>query len=207
MAVNDVYQLNVTHVLNTREISNVFYYYETVVAFPTAETVATAISREWYLVVWIPWWRRVVSNECVLTSIWARRMWPTEDPASTLFFTGDVGAVVDQSIPNGSAVLISMRDVSGLARFRRRSYISGLTEGHSAGSRIIPAQVADWEDLADALTATTIVPPGLGGGQFAPAAYTKKFSAPPPAIPFSQLAFNKLTRYLRSQRGRNPRRT
>ena len=207
MAVDDVYQLNVTHLLNTREISNVFYYVETVEAFPTATTIASELAREFYTVVWVPWWKRVLSNECVLTSMWARRMWPTEVKASTLFFSGDAGSIVDQSIPNGSAVLISMRALNPLARFRRRCYVSGLPEIHQEGSRIIPAQVGDWEDLMNALTATTIVPPGLGGGQFAPAAYSKKFSAPPPAQPWEILAFNKLTRFLRSQRGRNVRRT
>ena len=207
MAVDDVYQVNVTHLLNTREISNVFYYVETVEAFPTATTVAEELSREFYNVIWVPWWKRVVSNQCALTSMWTREIWPTERQAATLFFTGDFGAIADDAIPNGSCVLLSMRDVSGLARFRRRSYISGLPEIHQSGSRIVPAQVSDWEDLINALTATTIVPPGLGGGQFAPVAYTKKFSAPPPAEPFSLLAFNKLTRYLRSQRGRNPRQT
>jgi len=205
MALDDVYQLNVTHLLNTREISNVFYYVETVATAQPPHLVAAGISHEFYSVVWIPWWARVISNECLLTSIWARRMWPTEEKAGTMLFTGDTGDVAGESIPNGSAVLISMRDVSNLPRFRRRTYVSGLAEVHQSGSRIVPAQVGDWQDLADALTATDLMPISMAPGVFEAAAYSKKFTAPPPAQPWELLAFNRLTVFLRSQRGRNPR--
>lgn len=207
MALNDVYQLNVTHLLGTREISNVFYYVETVGGGTPPAQVAFDLSLEFYGSIWVPWWKRVISVDCQLTSIWARRMWPTEEKAGTVLFAGDFGSVAGDAVPNGAAVLVYMWAVNKIPRFRRLSYISGLSEAQQAGSRIVAAQVDDWQDLADALTATTLAPPSLFPATFQPGAYTKKFTAPPPAQPWELLAFNRLTLYLRSQRGRNPRQT
>jgi hypothetical protein len=206
MAVNDIFQVNVQHVLGGREVSNVFYYREKVLHPHTPTVAASSLCFGFYQDIWSVWWNRVIAADVQLVSMWGRKIWPTLEQAGQVLFSGDFGTVVGEAVPNGACVLLSAHDATNDPHWRRRMYISGLPESHQRGSQVVLSFMSDWNALADHVTEDEIIPPGVGSpGTYKPCAYSKALALEAGPTPWAEITFKTAQQSIRSQRGRNRR--
>lgn len=203
MALNDVYQVTVVHVLNGRETSNLFYYKETKVSVDTPDTIANLLANEFYDIVYVPWWKPIVTARGRLTAIWSMRIWPIVDGPSAQPFTGDEGAIGGDSCPNNAAALLSFGSVIRSRNYQRRSYISGIPESRQIGAELNVTGLFTMRELGDAIVDAVIVGPGLPEPEWSPCAFSKKLAAAADPDPSSLLTFVRITTAIRSMRGRN----
>ncbi len=203
MAVDDIYQITLVTIVNGREASNVFYYAETALSdFDPIETAAL-LNTQFFLQIWDEEWKLKVTSQVSLKAVWGRRIWPTEEIASVNPIDNEIGTIVADSVPNGSCCLISMTCDDPARAFKRRTYISGLSEDWVVNSQITAAKVTSIGDLADELQSRVLSLSMGGTSKFAPAAYSKKLAAASDPAPFRLLSGYLVQKNIRSQRRRN----
>ncbi|GAG64798.1 unnamed protein product [marine sediment metagenome] len=205
MAVNDVYQLNVNHILGGREISNVFYYRETTAGPAAPPQNASQLSHEFFVRIWSLYWDHVIAADVQLTAIWGRKVWPTLVQAGTILFTGEFGLRTGQAVPNGACVLMSAHDATNSPNFRRRMYISGLAEQDQRNSQVLTVQLSNWENFAKHVVQDSLTTPVFDPSVYKPCAFSKSLALEAGPQPWADLTFYKVTQSIRSQRGRNRR--
>lgn len=206
MAIDDVYQVTATTLLAGKECSNTFFYVETTASVAGPDGVADALAQEFELVIWSVWWRELVSPDVELTSVFAARVSPIGAPAVSRIYSGEFGARGGDAVPNGSAVLVSARDVFNTPNFRRRFYFSGLPEIDAEDSGLTDSILLAWDLYAFQLESLILNPSITGVGAYTPCAFSKKlWLLGPPTIPWAFLVTSSVTQNLRSQRQRNPR--
>lgn len=207
MAINDVYQVVANHIIAGKETANALYYRETVASSQGPTVSGRDLALTFFLELWDNTWQDVLSNEVTLSGIWGQRIWPTRDLAGYWPVINEAGNVVGESLPNGSAVLISGKGIITTRNFWRRIYVAGLPEIHQEKSEIIPSARALWITLAAAFRVQTFEPTGLTPGKWVPCAYSRDLSAeagPQPTSDFGTLALNTA---IKSQRRRNLKRS
>lgn len=205
MAENDVYQLTVCNLLAGKEVTNVFYYLEQGDSPQPPPTVAAELSRHLYSDIYVPFWQPIVSSDLRLTAIFGFRIWPTVSDPVTVVFSGDAGLVASDSVPNGSAVLFSGVSADHRRNFRRRFYIPGLPEAHSAQSSVTAPAFFDWQSFATGIRDTVLAPTGLAPAQWVSCAFSKTLALEVGETPYSRLTSITAIVAVRSQRGRNIR--
>lgn len=206
MALNDVYQVVVNHVLAGKETTNAIFYRESKEQLGPPLITAGDLAREFFHNVWVLDWKELLSNECRLSAIWGQRIWPTLDAANYLPFTGETGLVVGESCPNGTAVLLSGKGQDPAQNFWRRLYIAGLPEANQQGSQVISAARAAWTALADTLRDDVLKPPSLFPGEYTPCSFSRELADPVAGQPTSDLKSLDVNWAIKSQRRRNLKR-
>jgi len=203
MALDDVYQLTVVHILNGRETSNLFYYKETKVATLSPVFISNALANEFYADVYVPRWKPIVSARGRLTAIWSMRIWPTVGVPYQQPFTGDAGAIGGDSCPNNAAALLSFGSVIRSRNYQRRSYISGIPESRQIGAELNVTGIFTMRELGDAIVDAVITSPLDPLAEWSPCAFSKKLAAASDPDPSSLLTFARITTAIRSMRARN----
>lgn len=203
MALDDVYQITVVHVLNGRETSNLFYYKETGAATGDPKMIASVLSSLFYDQVYVPKWRPIVTARGRLTAIWGMRIWPTVGDPFQQPFSGDEGLVGGDSCPNNACALLSFGSVIRSRNYQRRSYISGIPESRQIGAELNVTGLFTMRELGDAIVAAVIIGPCEPGAEWSPAAFSKKLAAAADPDPSSLLTFARVTTAIRSMRPRN----
>jgi len=203
MAVNDVYQLSVVHVLNGRETSNLFYYKETALAGLDPKTIAAVLSSLFFDEVYSLFWQPHVTVRGRLTAIWAKRIWPTFGEPATQPFVTEPGGIGGDSCPNNAAALISMGAANRSRNFQRRSYISGIPESRQIGAEITVVQAVAMRNLGDAVVDTVFTLPCDPQSRFTACAFSKKLAAAADPDPSELLTRARVQTDIRSMRQRN----
>lgn len=203
MAVDDVYQISVVHVLNGRETSNLFYYKETAVTMLDAKTVAQVIAERFFVHIYSVFWQPHVTDRGELTAISGFRIWPTAGEPFAQPYVGEEGAIAGDSCPNNACALISFGAAIRSRNYQRRSYISGIPESRQIGAEITVVQQVAMKDLADAHIAITFTGPCDPTANWNACAFSKKLAAAADPDPSSLLTFAQVQTPIRSQRGRN----
>ncbi len=203
MAVDDIYQINVCQIVNGRECSNVFYYAETALSSFPVHATAGKLNEQFFFSIWDETWSFKITSQVTLTCIWTRRMWPTESLPNTDFYEDEIGKIIFDSIPNGSCALISMTAADPARNFKRRTYLSGISEAWVVNSQIPADKVTSLNVLANLFANEVLSIEGGGLGKFKPAAFSKKLAAASDPAPFRMINGFKTQKNVRSQRRRN----
>jgi len=203
MAVDDVYQLTFDANINGREASNVFYYAETTSGFNTPAVNATALMATFFFQIWDGMWKLKVTSHVVVKAIWCRRIWPVQESAEVTPYSDEIGTIVIDPIPNGSCALISMTCDDSAKNFKRRTYLSGLSEAWCVNSQIPADKVASIGQLASLLASDVLGVGPSGDERYTPCAYSKKLAAASDPAPFRLISGYKVQKNIRSQRRRN----
>lgn len=203
MALGDVYQLNVVHILNGRETVNVFYYLETKASVLGEYNLAGIICTEFFAGVYAPSWQPHYTERGRLTALWCKRIFPTVGTANAVPYVDEPGSLGGDSCPNNAAALISFITAVSSANYRRRTYFSGLAESRQVGAEISVVQEFAMRLLGEKIRDTKIIPPTDLTAELTAAAYSKKLAAAGDPAPVKVLTGVGVTRQIRSQRGRN----
>lgn len=206
--VEDVYQLTTCQLLAGKEIANTFYYVEDPASSQdNPRLVAEEIGREFFLRVYKPFWQPIISADMRFVAVFGFRIWPELGDPATSVYGGEAGLVAGDSVPNGSAVLFSGTSITRNRNFQRRFYIAGLPEVHSEQSAVTAPQREQWQAFANGIRDTVLQPTGLAPGLWTPCSFSKLLSAEAGTTPYSPLSQVRLNPYVRSQRGRNVRKS
>lgn len=203
MAVDDVYQISVIHILNGRETSNLFYYKETVLTDRTPKQAGALIAERFFDLIYSVFWRPHVTIKGRLTAISCFRIWPTAGEPFALPFTGETGEIAGDSCPNNACALISMATAIRTRNFQRRSYISGIPESRQIGAELTVVQQLAMGNLANAHITTTFIATAPEDGEWEACAFSKKLAAEAHPDPSDLLTRFGVRTAIRSQRGRN----
>ncbi len=201
--LGDVYQLNVVQKLNGREISNVFYYLETLVTILTPAVVAVELCGEFFTAIYVPNWKPHFTVRGELTAIWCNRIFPTAGTPQAVPFVSEPGDVLGDSCPNNAAALISFITAVASANYRRRTYFSGIPESRQVGAEITGGMSVAMRDLGEAMRDRVLNPPSDAAAEYTFAAFSKKLAAASDPSPVEIITGVGVTVQIRSQRGRN----
>lgn len=203
MALVDVYQLNVCHVANGKEISNVFYYLEQKTGTSGPITTGLGLVRAFFDDIWKPTWQPAINHNCRLTGIWCGRIWPTLAIPGVAPYSDEEGHQPGDSVPNNACALITASTFTVSKNFKRRMYISGISETHTVQNEITVVEEALLRIMLDTIVATILNPTTDPTAEFVAAAFSKKLAAAMDPVPVRQLTGGHVRRQIRSQRGRN----
>jgi len=151
MAIGDVYAVTLTWDLDGQRLQNVLHFKET-----TAETTAPAAFAliEALNVDFMVALCNCISQSCVLTTMYARRVKPTPDIPYLFLASGGSAAVGARGVavcPPQAALLFSFYAVPAGPRARGRLYLPGCAEGDQDSGRITPELLAIMETTRDTM--------------------------------------------------------
>lgn len=203
MALDDVYQLSVVHILNGKETSNLFYYKETAATSLTTSQVADALANDFFTVIYSSRWQPHYTSRQRLTAIWSQRIWPTPGVPIAQPFVGEEGAIGGDSCPNNACALISFIAKIRSRNYRRRVYMSGIPESRQIGAEITVVQQLAIGEFGDHLISDTLGAAADPTAEWTSCAFSKKLAAASDPDPSSLLTGRGISQAIRSQRGRN----
>lgn len=203
MALVDTYQLNVCHIANGKEISNVFYYFEQKTGTAGPITTGLGLCRAFFDDVWHPAWKPAINHNCRLTGIWCGRIWPTLVLPGVTPYSDEEGNQLGDSIPNNACALLTASTFTVSKNYKRRMYISGISESATVQNEINVVQELLLGTLLDTIVTTVLNPTTDPTAEFVAAAFSKKRAAAGDPVPVRQLTGGHVRRQIRSQRGRN----
>lgn len=162
MAINDIYEVVVDSNLEGQRCVNTFHMKEKTASDAAVPAQNLVIAIESTI---IPVWVAAVSSSLIITSVYARRLFPTPGiPGQRLvpFVTGE-GARSANCTPPQSCALISFYTSTASRKGRCRMYLSGIAEEDQDTGQLTDTQIARLQDLADIL-GTDLAYPGADPG-------------------------------------------